>query len=72
MTRKQLIEKYRDNAIMSMFNASGDDEGVCLDKLIYTAQNLGNPDADVYPGIPTDFDFDTFLVEIKDLFKEQV
>lgn len=64
MTRKQLIEKYNDTVLMSMFKETGDDKDVCMAKLIYTAKNLGNPEADVYPGIPEDFDWETFQAEV--------
>lgn len=64
MTRKQLIEKYNDTVLMSMFKESGDDSGVCLDKLVYMAKNLGNPEAEVYPGVPEDFDWETFQAEV--------
>jgi len=66
--KKELMNKYKD-AIVSMFNASGDDSGVCLDKLIYTMKNLGNPEADVYAGIPEDFNFGEFAKDYKAMIK---
>lgn len=68
MTREFMYEKYAD-AIKSMFGVTGDDIGVCLDKLIYTMKNLGNPDADVYEGIPEGFDFVAFAEDYKELIK---
>ena len=69
MTREKMFDKYFD-AIMSMFEATGDDNGVCLDKLIYTMKNLGNPEAEIYEGIPEGFDFAAFAEDYKELIKE--
>ena len=66
MTRKAMQEKYAE-AIKEMFIATGDDIGVCFDKLVYTMKNLGNPDADVYEGIPEGFDFAAFGKDYKEL-----
>ena len=66
MTRKQMQEKYAD-AMMSMYKATGDDTDVCFDKLVYTMKNLGNPNADVYEGIPEGFDFAEFGKDYKEL-----
>jgi len=66
--RLEMIEKYKD-AITSMYEASGDDSGVCLDKLIYTMKYQGNPKADVYEGIPEGFDFVEFGKDYKELIK---
>lgn len=66
MTRKQMQEKYAD-AMMSMYKATGDDPDVCFDKLVYTMKNLGNPKADVYEGIPEEFDFAAFGKDYREL-----
>lgn len=64
MTRKQMQEKYAD-AIKAMWEKTGDDIDVCFDKLVYTMKNLGNPEADVYEGIPEGFDFVEFGKDYK-------
>lgn len=64
--RMELMEKYRD-VLASMYEVSGDDMSVSFDKLIYMAQNRGVEGADVYGGIPADFDYDAFLEDIKAL-----
>ena len=66
MTRKAMQDKYAE-AIKEMFIATGDDIDVCFDKLVYTMKNLGNPDADVYEGIPEGFDFVEFGKDYKEL-----
>ena len=59
MTRKDMYAKYSDT-LMAMYKETGDDNSVCLDKLIYTYKNRGVDGADVYPGIPQDFDWGEF------------
>ena len=59
MTREKMYEKYHD-VMVKMFEATGDDNGVCLDKLIYTYQHKDEPDHEVYTGIPADFDWEEF------------
>lgn len=68
MTRKQMQDKYAD-AIKAMWEKTGDDPDVCFDKLVYAMKNLGNPDADVYEGIPEEFDFAAFAEDYKELIK---
>lgn len=64
--RLELMEKYKP-VLESMFEVSADDTSVLFDKLIYMAQNRGVEGADVYGGIPADFDYDAFLEDIKAL-----
>ena len=64
MKRQEMMKKYHDT-LLSMYETSGDDSGVCFDKLVYTMKNLGNPDADVYTGIPEGFDFGEFSNDYK-------
>ena len=68
MTRKQMQEKYAE-AIKSMWEKTGDDPDVCYDKLVYTMKNLGNPDADVYEGIPEGFDLVAFGKDYRETVK---
>jgi hypothetical protein len=59
MTREKMYEKYND-AMMDMFKETGDDNSVCLDKLIYTLKHKDEEGHEVYAGIPTDFDWGEF------------
>lgn len=59
MTREKMYEKYHD-VLMAMYEKTGDDTSVCFDKLVYAYKNRGVEGADVYEGIPEDFDWDAF------------
>lgn len=69
MTRKTMQDKYAE-AIAAMWKETGDDIDVCFDKLVYTMKNLGNPNADVYAGIPEGFDFAAFGRDYKELISQ--
>ena len=62
MTRADMYEKYRA-VLAHMFVESGDGTSVCFDKLVYMAKNQGVEGADVYPGVPEDFDYAAFLAD---------
>lgn len=62
--RLELMEKYKD-VLNSIYEANGGDMSVCFDMLVYMAQNRGKEGADVYGGIPADFDYDAFLEDYK-------
>lgn len=68
MNRTKMYEKY-NAAMRSMFAVTGDSDSECLDKLIYTYKNLGNPNAEKYDGIPEGFDWESFGEDYKELVK---
>lgn len=69
--RKRLIEKYRPTlAAMAKVGEDGD-MGVLFDKLMYMHRvkrgEIPPENADVYKGIPEDFDHDAFDEDLKTL-----
>lgn len=59
MRKDELKAKYHDT-LATMSNATGDDMGVCFDKLVYMALHRDEEGADVY-FVPEGFDYDAFL-----------
>lgn len=67
-TRKAFYDKYMD-VIVEMFKITGDDIGVCADKLVYMTEHRNDPNADFYPGIPADFDYDQCQKDINEILR---
>jgi len=53
-----------------MFTASGDDTGVCIDKLVYMTEHRNDANADFYEGIPADFDYDQCQIDINEILRK--
>lgn len=62
MTKRQELYKKYNEVLKTMFEKTGDDNGVCLDKLIYTYRVRKGilKGGDTYDEIPADFDFNEF------------
>ena len=62
MTKRQEMYKKYNETLKAMYEKNGQDNGVCLDKLIYTYRVKKGiiEGTDVYDEIPADFDFDKF------------
>ena len=67
-TRELFYNKYKD-VIISMFDATGDDKYVCIDKLVYMTEHRNDTNADFYPGIPEDFDYAVCQEDINQILR---